>query len=170
MPIYMKYNDGAVKGDVTAEGHEAWIECNSFQWGVGRGISSPTGASADRESSAPSVSEIVVTKPSEAVRELSRFTPDYLNLFTSLAIKYNVNIIGGSHFTPIVYAPQVAILGVGQGGPKAVIVDGKIAVRTLLPLCLAYDHRVLDGADAVRFLKEVIHYLESFPEMELSLQ
>lgn len=65
MPIYMKYNDGAVKGDVTAEGHEAWIEVNSFQWGVGRGISSPTGASADRESSAPSVSEIVVTKPSD---------------------------------------------------------------------------------------------------------
>jgi pyruvate dehydrogenase E2 component (dihydrolipoamide acetyltransferase) len=82
----------------------------------------------------------------------------------------NQGSIGGSHFTPIVYAPQVAILGVGQGGPKAVILDGKIAVRTLLPICLAYDHRVLDGADAVRFLKEVIHYLESFPETELSLQ
>lgn len=61
MPIYMKY--GAVKGDVTEEGHKQWIEVNSFQWGVGRGISSPTGGSSDRESSAPSVSEIVVTKP-----------------------------------------------------------------------------------------------------------
>jgi type VI secretion system secreted protein Hcp len=60
MPIYMKY-DG-IDGDVTAEGHAKWIELNSFQWGVGRGISSPTGASADRESSAPSISEIVVTK------------------------------------------------------------------------------------------------------------
>ncbi len=60
MPIYMKY-DG-IDGDVTAEGHEKWIELNSFQWGVGRGISSPTGGSADRESSAPSVSEIAVTK------------------------------------------------------------------------------------------------------------
>lgn len=60
MPIYMKY-DG-IDGDVTAEGHEKWVELNSFQWGVGRGISSPTGASADRESSAPSISEIVVTK------------------------------------------------------------------------------------------------------------
>jgi type VI secretion system secreted protein Hcp len=65
VPIYMNYNDLAVKGDVTAEGHEGWIECNSFQWGVGRGISSPTGASADRESSAPSISEIVVTKASD---------------------------------------------------------------------------------------------------------
>jgi type VI secretion system secreted protein Hcp len=60
MPIYMQY-DG-IKGDVTAEGHKDWIELNSFQWGVGRGISSPTGASADRESSAPSISEITVTK------------------------------------------------------------------------------------------------------------
>lgn len=61
MPIYVTYGD--IKGDVTAEGYEGQIEVNSFQWGVGRGISSPTGGSADREASAPSVSEIVVTKP-----------------------------------------------------------------------------------------------------------
>jgi pyruvate dehydrogenase E2 component (dihydrolipoamide acetyltransferase) len=81
----------------------------------------------------------------------------------------NQGSIGGAHFTPIIYAPQVAILGVGQGAPKPVVADGKIAVRTLLPLCLAYDHRVLDGADAVRFLKEVIHTLEAFPEAEVKL-
>lgn len=63
MPIYMKYE--GIDGDVTESGHEKWIELNSFQWGVGRGISSPTGASADRESSAPSISEIVVTKTSD---------------------------------------------------------------------------------------------------------
>ena len=64
MPIYMKYGD--IKGDVTAEGHkgaDGWVEVNSFQFGIGRGISSATGGSTDRESSAPSVSEIVVTKP-----------------------------------------------------------------------------------------------------------
>src|SRR3954465_5799254 len=60
MPIYVKY--AAIDGDVTAAGHEEWIEVNSFQWGVGRGISSPTGGSADREASAPSVSEIPVPK------------------------------------------------------------------------------------------------------------
>jgi type VI secretion system secreted protein Hcp len=69
----MKYNDGAVEGDVTAEGHEKWIEVNSFQWGCGRGISAPTGASADRESSAPSISEIVVTKATD------KSTPKLLN-------------------------------------------------------------------------------------------
>ncbi len=66
MPIYMKYNDGAIKGDVTADGHTDWIELNSFQWGVGRGISSPTGGSKDRESSAPSLSEITVTKAQDS--------------------------------------------------------------------------------------------------------
>ena len=66
MPIYMNYDSLALKGDVTEEGHVGWIELNSLQWGVGRGISSPTGASADRESSAPSVSEITVTKAQDA--------------------------------------------------------------------------------------------------------
>ena len=64
MPIYIKYGD--IKGDVSAEGHkgtDGWVEVNSFQFGIGRGISSPTGGASDRESSAPSVSEIVVTKP-----------------------------------------------------------------------------------------------------------
>jgi type VI secretion system secreted protein Hcp len=60
MAIYMNYN--SIPGDVTESAHVGWIELHSFQWGVGRGISSPTGASADRESSSPSVSEIVVTK------------------------------------------------------------------------------------------------------------
>jgi pyruvate dehydrogenase E2 component (dihydrolipoamide acetyltransferase) len=82
----------------------------------------------------------------------------------------NQGSIGGAHFTPIVYAPQIAILGVGASGPKPVIIDGKIAVRTLLPLCLAYDHRVLDGADAVRFMKEMIRYIEAFPEAQVSLR
>ena len=79
----------------------------------------------------------------------------------------NQGSIGGSHFTPIIYAPQVAILGVGQGKAKPVAIDGKIAVRTILPLCLSYDHRVLDGADAVRFLKDVIAGIEAFDAADL---
>jgi type VI secretion system secreted protein Hcp len=63
MPIYMKYD--TIQGDATADGHEKWIELNSCQWGVGRGISAPTGGTTDRESSAPSVSEIVVTKATD---------------------------------------------------------------------------------------------------------
>jgi pyruvate dehydrogenase E2 component (dihydrolipoamide acetyltransferase) len=82
----------------------------------------------------------------------------------------NQGSIGGGHFTPIIYAPQVAILGVGQGQPKPVVVEGNIVIRTLLPVCLAYDHRVLDGADAVRFLKEIITGLENFPEAQVKLK
>ncbi len=82
----------------------------------------------------------------------------------------NQGSIGGSHFTPIIYAPQVAILGIGQGQAKPVAIDGKIAIRTILPLCLAYDHRVLDGADAVRFLKGIIAGLESFDEVDIKLK
>jgi|GEM_PF-6550946 len=51
MPIYLNYNK--IPGDVTESTHTGWIELNSCQWGIGRGISSPTGGSADRESSGP---------------------------------------------------------------------------------------------------------------------
>jgi pyruvate dehydrogenase E2 component (dihydrolipoamide acetyltransferase) len=82
----------------------------------------------------------------------------------------NQGSIGSGHFTPIIYAPQVAILGVGQGQPKPIVVEETIAIRTMLPLCLAYDHRVLDGADAVRFLKEIITGLENFSEAQVKLK
>ena len=82
----------------------------------------------------------------------------------------NQGSVGGSHFTPIIYAPQVAILGVGQGQAKPVALDGKIAIRNILPLCLAYDHRVLDGADAVRFLQDIIGALENFADTDLRLK
>src|SRR5262249_54759239 len=61
--IYMKFE--GIDGDVTAEGHEKWIELNSFQSGLGRHIGVPTGRHAEREASAPSVSESVVTKPGD---------------------------------------------------------------------------------------------------------
>lgn len=60
MAIYLKF--GSVNGDVTTDGYSKWIEVNSCQFGAGRGISSPTGSAARREASAPSLSEVVVTK------------------------------------------------------------------------------------------------------------
>jgi len=80
----------------------------------------------------------------------------------------NQGTIGGDHFTPIIYPPQVAILGLGRGKPTPVALDGKIAIRTVLPVCLSYDHRVLDGADAVRFLNDIIAGLESFNDKDLA--
>ena len=59
--------------------------------------------------------------------------------------------IGGSFFTPIINYPEVAILGIGKSEKKQVYVDGKFVIRTMLPLSLSYDHRIIDGAEAARF-------------------
>jgi type VI secretion system secreted protein Hcp len=63
MPVFMKY-DG-IDGDVTTKGYEKWIELKSWQWGIGRGITSATSSGADREGSTPSVSEMYVTKDTD---------------------------------------------------------------------------------------------------------
>jgi len=59
--------------------------------------------------------------------------------------------IGGTFFTPIINAPEVAILGVSRASMTPIYVDGKFVPRLMLPLSLSYDHRVVDGAEAVRF-------------------
>ena len=59
--------------------------------------------------------------------------------------------IGGTAFTPIINAPEVAILGVSRATPKPVWRDGAFVPRLTLPLSLSYDHRVIDGAEGVRF-------------------
>ena len=59
--------------------------------------------------------------------------------------------IGGTAFTPIVNAPEVAILGVSRAQMKPVYIDGEFVPRLILPLSLSYDHRVIDGADGARF-------------------
>jgi pyruvate dehydrogenase E2 component (dihydrolipoamide acetyltransferase) len=60
--------------------------------------------------------------------------------------------IGGTAFTPIINAPEVAILGVSRSQQRPVWRDGKFEPRLMLPLSLSYDHRVIDGAEAVRFV------------------
>ena len=59
--------------------------------------------------------------------------------------------IGGSFFTPIINYPEVAILGVGKAQKKQIFFNGKFEIRTMLPLSLSYDHRIIDGAEAARF-------------------
>jgi len=59
--------------------------------------------------------------------------------------------IGGSFFTPIINFPEVAILGIGRSEKKQVFINDKFQTRTMLPISLSYDHRVIDGAEAARF-------------------
>lgn len=72
--------------------------------------------------------------------------------------------IGGRHFTPIINQPEVAILGLGRGGPTPVVREGQIVIRSLLPLALTYDHRLIDGGAAARFIVDLASSLENFPE------
>jgi len=72
----------------------------------------------------------------------------------------NLGGIGGVGFTPIVYAPEVAILGVSRATMKPVYIDDAFEPRLMLPLSLSYDHRLIDGAAAARFLRWVCEALE----------
>ena len=72
----------------------------------------------------------------------------------------NLGGIGGTAFSPIVNAPEVAILGMSRARTEAVWLDGAFEPRLMLPLSLSYDHRVIDGADAARFLRWLAEALE----------
>jgi len=77
--------------------------------------------------------------------------------------------IGGAHFTPIVNKPEVAILGLGRGGMKAVVRGDKIEPRMMLPLTVAYDHRVIDGGVAARFVVDLVAGFEGFDEEDVGI-
>ncbi len=81
----------------------------------------------------------------------------------------NQGAIGGAHFTPIVNKPEVAILGLGRGAMKPVVRDGKVEVRMMTPLGLSYDHRVIDGGAAARFIVDLVAALQDFPEESVKL-
>jgi len=81
----------------------------------------------------------------------------------------NLGGIGGGAFTPIVNKPEVAILGIGRGVAKAVVREGKIEVRQLMPVCVSYDHRVIDGADGARFTRSFIEALEKISDADVRL-
>jgi pyruvate dehydrogenase E2 component (dihydrolipoamide acetyltransferase) len=69
--------------------------------------------------------------------------------------------IGGAHFTPLINKPEVAILGLGRATRKPVFQGDRLEPRLLLPLGLSYDHRVIDGASAARFLVDLVQALET---------
>ncbi len=80
---------------------------------------------------------------------------DKKELFGGSMTITSLGSIGGSFFTPIINYPEVAILGVGKSEKKQVFLDGKFVTRTMLPLSLSYDHRIIDGAEAARFNNEL---------------
>jgi pyruvate dehydrogenase E2 component (dihydrolipoamide acetyltransferase) len=77
--------------------------------------------------------------------------------------------LGGGYFTPIVNTPEVAILGMGRSVVRPVVRDSKIESRMILPLGLSYDHRVIDGANAARFIVDLVRAFEQFSEEDLKI-
>ena len=87
-----------------------------------------------------------------------KITPDELKGSTFTVS--NLGGIGGTYFSPIIYYPDVAILGVSKSSFEPVYIDGKFEPRLMMPLSLSYDHRIIDGAAAARFLTWLVKALE----------
>ena len=77
--------------------------------------------------------------------------------------------IGSGQFTPIVNKPEVAILGLGRGAMKAVVRDNQIEARLMLPMGLSYDHRVIDGGAAARFMVDLVQGFQNFKEEDVMI-
>jgi pyruvate dehydrogenase E2 component (dihydrolipoamide acetyltransferase) len=81
----------------------------------------------------------------------------------------NLGAIGGTYSTPIINVPETAILLAGRARRLPVVVGDQIVIRLMMPLSLSYDHRLIDGAAAARFLNDVIGYLEAPSRLLLAL-
>ena len=98
---------------------------------------------------------IISTELKELSEKCRNLKIDKKELFGGSMTITSLGGIGGSFFTPIINYPEVAILGVGKSEKKQVFLDGKFVIRTMLPLSLSYDHRIIDGAEAARFNNEL---------------
>lgn len=87
-----------------------------------------------------------------------KLSPGELRNFTFMLS--NFGMLTGRYATPVVVPPAVAILGTGRARDDAVVVDGQVAVHRRMPLSLSFDHRVVTGGEAVRFLEALINDLE----------
>ncbi len=88
----------------------------------------------------------------------NRLTPDEL-VGGNFTIS-NLGGIGGTGFTPIIYWPQTAILGVARASEQPAYIDDELRRRMVLPLSLSYDHRIIDGTDAAHFLRWIVEAVE----------
>ena len=106
----------------------------------------------------PKLRNVDNKKISKIANELKKVSEDCKNLkiekkelFGGSMTITSLGGIGGSFFTPIINYPEVAILGIGKSEKKQIYINGKFVIRTMLPLSLSYDHRIIDGAEAARF-------------------
>jgi pyruvate dehydrogenase E2 component (dihydrolipoamide acetyltransferase) len=121
-----------------------------------RGLMVPVLRDADRKGL------VTLSKELREIGEKAReFKLDVAQMRGGTFTVTNVGALGGTMSTPIINYPEVAILGMGKLEWKAVVRDGKVLPRQMLPLFLSFDHRVIDGADGARFIRTVMSFLES---------
>jgi pyruvate dehydrogenase E2 component (dihydrolipoamide acetyltransferase) len=120
-----------------------------------RGLLVPVFRDVDKKNIVELAAELA--QLSKKARE-KKLTPDEMEGGTFTIT--NLGGIGGTAFTPIVNYPEVAILGLSRGRMEPEWINGKFEPRLILPLSLSYDHRLIDGADAARFLRWIAEAFE----------
>jgi pyruvate dehydrogenase E2 component (dihydrolipoamide acetyltransferase) len=120
-----------------------------------RGLLVPVLRNVDRKNITELAAEL--TQLSKKARD-KKLTPEEMEGGTFTIT--NLGGIGGTSFTPIVNYPEVAILGMSRSRTEPAWINGSFEPRLMLPLSLSYDHRLIDGADAARFLRWVVEALE----------
>ena len=119
---------------------------------IGIAVDTPNGLMVPKIRNANNKKISFLSKELKEVSELCRnLKIEKKELFGGSMTITSLGGIGGSFFTPIINFPEVAILGVGKSQKKQILIDGKFQTRTMLPLSLSYDHRIIDGAEAARF-------------------
>jgi pyruvate dehydrogenase E2 component (dihydrolipoamide acetyltransferase) len=119
---------------------------------IGIAVDTPHGLMVPKIRNANNKNISFINKELKEVSELCRnLKIDKKELFGGSMTITSLGGIGGSFFTPIINYPEVAILGVGKSQKKQININGKFVARTMLPISLSYDHRIIDGAEAARF-------------------
>ncbi len=119
---------------------------------IGIAVDTPNGLMVPKIRNANNKKISLISKELKEVSELCRnLKIDKKELFGGSMTITSLGGIGGSFFTPIINYPEVAILGVGRSEKKQIFMDKKFQTRTMLPISLSYDHRIIDGAEAARF-------------------
>ncbi len=119
---------------------------------IGIAVDTPNGLMVPKIRNANNKKISSISNELKEISELCRnLKIDKKELFGGSMTITSLGGIGGSFFTPIINYPEVAILGVGRSEKKQIFLNGKFQIRTMLPISLSYDHRIIDGAEAARF-------------------
>ena len=119
---------------------------------IGIAVDTPNGLMVPKIRNANNKKISLIGKELKKISELCRnLKIEKKELFGGSMTITSLGGIGGSFFTPIINYPEVAILGVGKSQQKQIFINGKFQQRTMLPISLSYDHRIIDGAEAARF-------------------